>query len=205
MVFDYLITSEFWPIIISLKINLFLPWYIGKIVEVSLNNNHSLTDSLKSGLIRGMVREELQQVNLQWNDDRPEFRCNEIIKYHITVPLKRGFKATFFNWLIQLNRDRFINILILGVRVRDLVFNATFNNISVISWWSVLLVEETRVPGENHWPASSHWQTFSHNVVSSTPHFSNNGKNIYGICLEMVQLHLFLQTCILVLVTETEE
>ena len=28
-----------------------------------------------------------------------------------------------------------------------MVFNATFNNISVISWWSVLLVEET---GENH-------------------------------------------------------
>jgi hypothetical protein len=31
--------------------------------------------------------------------------------------------------------------------------------------WSVLLVEETRVPGENHWPAASHWQTWSHNVV----------------------------------------
>ena len=33
-------------------------------------------------------------------------------------------------------------------------FNATFNNISVISWQSVLLVEETgvHVPGENHWP-----------------------------------------------------
>jgi len=29
------------------------------------------------------------------------------------------------------------------------VFNATFNNISVILWWSVLLVEEIRVPGEN--------------------------------------------------------
>jgi hypothetical protein len=28
-----------------------------------------------------------------------------------------------------------------------MVFNATFNNISVISWWSVLLIEETR---ENH-------------------------------------------------------
>jgi hypothetical protein len=27
-----------------------------------------------------------------------------------------------------------------------LVFNATFNNISVISWLSVLLVEETGVP-----------------------------------------------------------
>jgi hypothetical protein len=24
-----------------------------------------------------------------------------------------------------------------------MVFNATFNNISVISWWSVLLMEET--------------------------------------------------------------
>jgi hypothetical protein len=31
-----------------------------------------------------------------------------------------------------------------------------FNNISVISWQSVLLVEETGVPGENYRPASSH-------------------------------------------------
>ena len=31
-----------------------------------------------------------------------------------------------------------------------LVFNATFNNISAISWWSVLLVEETGGTGENH-------------------------------------------------------
>jgi hypothetical protein len=29
-----------------------------------------------------------------------------------------------------------------------MVFNATFNNISVISWLSVLLVEETGVPRE---------------------------------------------------------
>ena len=42
-----------------------------------------------------------------------------------------------------------------GVRV--MVFNATFNNISVISWWSVLLVEETVVPRENHRPVVSHW------------------------------------------------
>jgi hypothetical protein len=50
-----------------------------------------------------------------------------------------------------------------------LVFGATFNNILVISWQSVLLVEETGVPGENHQPAESHWQTLSHNVVSSSP------------------------------------
>ena len=30
-----------------------------------------------------------------------------------------------------------------------MVFNGTFNNISVISWLSVLLVEETGVSGEN--------------------------------------------------------
>jgi hypothetical protein len=42
------------------------------------------------------------------------------------------------------------------------IFKATFNNISVVSWRSVLLVEETGVPGE----------TFLHNVVSSTPRLS---------------------------------
>jgi hypothetical protein len=35
-------------------------------------------------------------------------------------------------------------------RVMVVVLNATFNNISVISWRSVVLVEETGVPGENH-------------------------------------------------------
>jgi len=46
-----------------------------------------------------------------------------------------------------------------------MMFNVTFNNISVISWWSVLLVEETGGPRENHRPVASHWQTLSHNAV----------------------------------------
>jgi hypothetical protein len=49
-----------------------------------------------------------------------------------------------------------------------MVLSATFNNISVILWRS-LLVEETGVPGENHRPVANHWQTLSHNVVSITP------------------------------------
>ena len=53
-----------------------------------------------------------------------------------------------------------------------MMFNATFNNISVISWRSVFLVEETGVLGENHRPVASHWQTLSYNVVSSTPRLS---------------------------------
>ena len=37
-----------------------------------------------------------------------------------------------------------------------MVFNATFNNISAISWQSDLLVEEARVLGENQRPVASH-------------------------------------------------
>ena len=37
-----------------------------------------------------------------------------------------------------------------------MVFNATFNNISAIPWWSILLVDEIGVSRENHRPAASH-------------------------------------------------
>jgi hypothetical protein len=46
-----------------------------------------------------------------------------------------------------------------------MMFNATFNTISAISLRSVLLVEETEGPGENHRPVANHFQTLSHNVV----------------------------------------
>jgi len=46
-----------------------------------------------------------------------------------------------------------------------MVFNATFNNISVISWRSVLLVEETGGSGENHRPTANHWHTLSHVII----------------------------------------
>jgi hypothetical protein len=48
--------------------------------------------------------------------------------------------------------------------VRVMMLNSTFNNISVLSWWSVLLVEEIGVPGENHRPGARHWQTLSHKL-----------------------------------------
>ena len=50
-----------------------------------------------------------------------------------------------------------------------MVFNATFSNILVISWRSVLFLEETGVPGEIHKSAASHLQTLSNNVVSAMP------------------------------------
>jgi hypothetical protein len=71
------------------------------------------------------------------------------------LPLKKIIKTPQFKCKLHLivslpQRN------IQGFRVRVMVFNATFNNISVISWWSVLLVEETRVPGQNHRPVASH-------------------------------------------------
>ena len=57
---------------------------------------------------------------------------------------------------------------VMKVRVRVMVFNATFNNISAILWRSVLLVEEIGVPGENNRPVTGYLQTLSHSVVSST-------------------------------------
>jgi hypothetical protein len=51
-----------------------------------------------------------------------------------------------------------------------MVFNAIFNNISVISWWSVLLVEETGVYLEKTTDMSQvTGKTLSHTIVLSTP------------------------------------
>ena len=41
-----------------------------------------------------------------------------------------------------------------GIRV--MVFNTTFNTISVLLWQLVLLVDDTGVPGENYRPDASH-------------------------------------------------
>ena len=45
----------------------------------------------------------------------------------------------------NLNLEYYLNILVWFV-----VINAIFKNILVISWRSVLLVEETGIPRENH-------------------------------------------------------
>jgi hypothetical protein len=50
-------------------------------------------------------------------------------------------------FIIYVKIHRFLKMFSLRVRVRVMVLNATFNNISVISRRSVLLEEETGVPG----------------------------------------------------------
>jgi hypothetical protein len=50
-----------------------------------------------------------------------------------------------------------------------MMIHSTFNNISAISLWWVLLVEEIGIFGENGRPVTIHQETVSHNVLSSTP------------------------------------
>ena len=54
--------------------------------------------------------------------------------------------------------------------------NATFNNISVILCPSVLLVEETEIPGENHQPAEIKLYHII-NVSSTPPHEWDSTQN----------------------------
>ena len=49
-------------------------------------------------------------------------------------------------------------ILVVGLVGWVMVFNATFNNISFTSWWSVLFVEDTEVHKENHQPVCGNRQ-----------------------------------------------
>jgi hypothetical protein len=60
--------------------------------------------------------------------------------------LATGYFFKHGNYIVVISLVLFGNIIGFGF----MVFNATFKNISAISWWSVLLVEETGVPVENH-------------------------------------------------------
>ena len=54
-----------------------------------------------------------------------------------------------------------------------LVFNATFSNISAISWRPVLVVEEARLPGQNHRPGQATGKRFHLRLRVECTLFSN--------------------------------
>jgi len=62
-------------------------------------------------------------------------------------------RSTFAPIVKEVNILYVIQVLVF---VCLMLFNTTFNNISVISLWLVLLVEETGGPVENHRPVASH-------------------------------------------------
>jgi hypothetical protein len=77
---------------------------------------------------------------------------NQALFSLLTNPVK--WQWTLNKILIQTYSSKVVSL------VWFMVFNATFNNISVISWRLVFLVEEIGVPGENLCPVASHWQIY---------------------------------------------
>ena len=88
---------------------------------------------------------------------RFDFIMKSIDKGHLKNRMYNKIKYEVYNGITYKRiSDSFTKIHSLVLEVRVMVFNATFNNIPVISLPSVLLMEETRVPGENHQPVASH-------------------------------------------------
>ena len=103
-----------------------------------------------------------------WNSVYLSTCCRTLSCIMIILQVCNHFNVNIFNksfndiYIISLSVSgtcpRHVDYITDGVRVRGMVFNATFNIISAISWWwSVLLMEKTRVPGENYRPVTSHW------------------------------------------------
>ena len=64
--------------------------------------------------------------------------------------MRSMFKAGGTQGKLILTHDYLLKFTSNILMVWFMVFNATFNNISVIMWRSVLLVEDTGISGENH-------------------------------------------------------
>ena len=67
------------------------------------------------------------------------------------VPLATSLRGIWASWTMTV-----MNVFQASTEFRVMGFNASFNNISVTSWWSVLLVVNTRIPGKNHRPVGNH-------------------------------------------------
>ena len=139
---------------------------------IGVNKNVKYTN------LETLVKQELLTFRSAWVHSRLTLRS--FLTFQFSVWCFEDHSVSFYFWplyslsfydlrllitpLVSTNISNF-TVLKNTIRVRVLLFKVTFNNISVISWRSVSLVEETGVHGENHRPAANH------NVVSNTPRY----------------------------------
>ena len=83
-----------------------------------------------------------------------------------------SFVVSFLPVIINNLADTFPFVSLKYIRVRVMALNATSNNMSIISWRSVLLMGKTGVHRQNTPTYRKSLKTLSHNVVSITPRLS---------------------------------
>jgi hypothetical protein len=139
-------------------------WFHSMQVQLPYNHGHNLPLSLVTkftsiwwwSVVLLMNHTLLRPVAGVLLQDRMFQPCLSSGFLRLTFYLMHCYKLVFVQWHLYIAVSEYNNI---HTGVRIMVFNATFNYISVLLWQSVLLVEETGVPGENHRPVTSHWQT----------------------------------------------
>ena len=91
-------------------------------------------------------------------------------KHHVLISKRLWIDLQIFNIfadpVLHYSKMLTSSDIDINTNVQNMVFNDTVNNISFLSWRSIVLVEETGVPGENHRSVASRAYTLSHNVVS---------------------------------------
>ena len=111
----------------------------------------------------------------KWNDGMKKLKCCHMPFYIHYVPV--FIKVLSCAYAYSLCSCVYQSVIICLCILIVFLFSSclfigwwsTFNIISVIWWQSVLLVEETRGPGVNHWLAVSHWQIKT-NVYYNLPY-----------------------------------
>ena len=137
--------TDFWKIMLCILVTLEFPWRWH-----SIGNNSTLpTCSFFSSctFMRQLDRSfqnyySIISINKSWN----VLSHNNHMFFSITI-------TCFSDHLFKLYHQG-------KYRVRVMVFNATFNNILVLSWRSVLLMEESEYSEKTTGHAASHWQLY---------------------------------------------
>jgi hypothetical protein len=106
-------------------------------------------------LVASYIRKPLEcrtDTKIRGKDTFCQQTFNMVLIWYCTIQISVMFKNNndFFSVTHLLSNDKESPCFYVSrFRFRIMVFNAFFNNISVISWRSILLVEKTGVPGEN--------------------------------------------------------
>jgi hypothetical protein len=123
------------------------------------------TNMIMSWIFRTKISSTINKLKRYIYTEMKKELDNRVNCFCLPHPNFSNFQPFFgFKW--QQYRVVFLDQTFLSFYSLNLDIRGYF--VFILYWRSVLLVEETGVPGENHCPATSHWQTLSHNVVSRT-------------------------------------